>query len=161
MNPNWSVWKSKRNAEFPLSVFSGDFQTIVADIESVYKLEHRKTLFVEIRPYKDFIKWAEMQSPDWDRYSWDGTKVLVEQGLLPKSALTYYDRPDLSRAGITVNQWLEVGFEHYVNTLAKSIREGKNVPPLLTIEGRPIDGRHRALAATRLGLKTVPIADLS
>lgn len=156
-----SVWKRRGDFDVPLNQFSTDFRVLVEDIESAYKLGgHRKIAHVEVRPYGDFAEWARSQEPDWDRYAWDGTKVLVEQGRLPKSAMDNYDRPDLERAGVTVDEWLRRGFEHYVDAIARSIADGKNVPPLVEVEGEPIDGRHRTLAALKLGLPVAPIIDL-
>lgn len=128
------------------------------DVERAYKVGHRDVVHVEVRPYGDFVEWAKAMEPDWDRYTWDGTKVLIERGLLPKSA--NYDNPDLERAGVSVDEWYRLGFEHYVDSIAKSIRDGQNVAPLLAVEGEPIDGRHRVLAALKLGLRTAPIIDL-
>lgn len=156
-----SVWKRHGDFDVELREFSTDFRVLVEDIESAYKLgNHRKVAHVEVRPYGDFIEWAQSQKPDWDRYAWDGTKVLVEQGRLPKSAMDNYDRPDLERAGVTVDEWLQLGFEHYVDAIARSIAAGKNVPPLVAVEGEPIDGRHRTLAALKLGLPVAPIINL-
>lgn len=155
-----SIWNRHGNFEVALREFAVDFRALVEDVESAYKLGHRDVVEVEVRPYDDFVAWAENQKPDWDRYAWDGTKVLVEQKRLPKSALHDYDNPDLEHAGITVEEWQRLGFDHYVDSIAKSIASGKRVPPLVAVEGKPIDGRHRALAAHRLGLYAAPIIDL-
>jgi hypothetical protein len=155
-----SVWKRHGDFEVPLREFSNDFRVLVSDVEGAYKLGHRDVVDVEVRPYGDFVEWAKSQEPDWDRYAWDGTKVLVEQGRLPKSAMDDYDRPNLERAGITIDEWLRLGFEHYVDAIARSIADGKNVPPLVAIPDGPIDGRHRTLAALKLGLRVAPIIEL-
>jgi hypothetical protein len=155
-----SVWQRTGDFEVPLRQFSHDFRVLVSDVESAYKLGHRSVVDVEVRPYGDFVEWARSQEPDWDRYAWDGTKVLVEQGRLPKSALDDYDNPDLKRAGVTTDEWYRLGFEHYVNAIAKSIAKGDNVPPLVEIPEGPIDGRHRALAALKLGLRVAPVIEL-
>jgi hypothetical protein len=156
-----SVWKRHGDFDIELREFSTDFRVLVEDIESAYKLGgHRKIAHVEVRPYGDFIEWARAQEPDWDRYAWDGTKVLVEQGRLPKSAMDHYDNPNLERAGVTIEEWTQLGFEHYVDAIARSIAAGKNVPPLVAVEGEPIDGRHRTLAALRLGLPVAPVINL-
>ena len=156
-----SVWKRHGSFEVPLRDFSVDFRVLVQDIESAYKLgPHRNVVRVDVRPYGDFVEWARSQEPDWDRYAWDGTKVLVAQRRLPKSAMDHYENPDLERAGVTVDEWLRLGFEHYIDSMARSIADGKNVPPLVAVEGEPIDGRHRALAALRLGLSVAPIINL-
>ena len=153
-----SAWKRHGDFEIALREFRPDFRALVADVERAYKLGHRDVVHVEVRPYGDFVEWAKAQEPDWDRYAWDGTKVLVEQGRLPKSA--NYDNPDLERAGVSIDEWLRLGFEHYIDSIAKSIRDGQNVAPLVAVEDEPIDGRHRALAALKLGLRTAPIIDL-
>jgi hypothetical protein len=155
-----SMWTQQGATTIPLRRFSTDFRVLISDIESAYKLGHRDAVDVEVRPYDDFITWAESQEPDWDRYAWDGTKVLVEQRRLPKSALDNYDNPDLDRAGVSSDEWYRLGFEHYVEALAKSIAADKSVPPLVAVNGKPIDGRHRALAARQLGLFEAPVIDL-
>lgn len=155
-----NVWSRQGNFEAALRSFSVDFRALVKDVESAYKLGHRDIVEIDVRPYDDFVAWAQSQTPDWDRYTWDGTKVLVEQKRLPKAALSDYDNPDLKQAGIATEEWLRLGFEHYVDSIAESIASGKSVPPLVAVEGKPIDGRHRALAAHRLGLYAAPIIDL-
>jgi hypothetical protein len=155
-----SVWKRTGDFEVPLRQFSSDFRVLVSDVEGAYKLGHRDVVDVEVRPYGDFVEWAKRQEPDWDRYAWDGTKVLVEQERLPKSALDNYDNPDLERAGVTAEEWHQLGFEHYVDAIAQSIAKGDNVPPLVAAVSEPIDGRHRALAALKLGFRVAPVIDL-
>lgn len=155
-----SVWKRSGAFAVPLRQFSVDFRVLVSDVESAYKRAHHDTVEVEVRPYGDFVEWAIDQEPDWDRYAWDGTTVLVEQGRLPKSALINYDNPDLKRARATSDEWYQLGFEHYVDAIAKSIASGANVPPLVAVGGKPIDGRHRVLAALKLRLPVAPIIDL-
>lgn len=155
-----SVWKRSGDFKMALREFRPDFRAIVADIERAYKLGHRDTVDVEVRPYGDFVEWAKSQEPDWDRYAWDGTKVLVAQKRLPKSAMDKPDNPDLERAGVTADEWYKLGFDHYVTSMARSIAKGDNVPPLVEIPDGPIDGRHRALAALKLGLRTAPVIDL-
>lgn len=154
------LWTQSGDVRVPLRTFGTDFHVLVSDIESAYKLGHRDVVDVQVRPYDDFVAWAQAQQPDWDRYAWDGTKVLVDQQRLPKSAMRDYDRPDLRSAGVTADEWYRLGFDHYVDALARSITAGKNVPPLVAVCGKPIDGRHRALAAQRLGLFEAPVIDL-
>ena len=155
-----NLWTQSRDTRVPLSAFSADFRVLVSDIESAYKLGHRDSVDVQVRPYDDFVAWAQAQDPDWDRYAWDGTKVLVEQGRLPRSALSDYDRPDLRRADATADEWHRLGFEHSIDAIARSIAARKNVPPLVAVCGKPIDGRHRAIAAQQLGLFEAPVIDL-
>lgn len=153
------LWTSADD-EVPLRSFPADFRALIADLESAYKLGHRSAVAVTLRVYDDFLAWAEQEKPDWDRYAWDGTKALVEQGRLPRSAMRDYDNPDLAQAKATRDEWRRLGFDRYVDQIALSLAAGNSVPPLVAVRGRPVDGRHRALAAARLGLAEAPVVDL-
>jgi hypothetical protein len=160
-SPIVSVWEHYGDFEVPLQQFNYDFRVLIADIVSAYKIQQQHdNVHIEVRPYRDFVKWAKDQEPDWDRYTWNGTRVLVAQKRLPKSALDEYDNPNLAHAGISTIEWYNLGFADYITTLAKAIQKSANIPPLVAVNGFPIDGRHRTLAALQLGLKVAPVMNL-
>lgn len=153
-----SPWQRRGDFNVKLRQFNIDFQVLVGDCGWA-----GDQAFVRVRGYDDFTAWAQGQQPDWDRYRWDGVDELVKRGLLPRHVLGRYDE-DIPQLRVLEAQGIdvyEVGFDRYVNSLAKSIAAGKMVPPLVAIGGVPVDGRHRTLAALRLGRKTAPIIDLA
>lgn len=165
-----SLW-SALPGEYVVDItqYTNDFQTMVQQLVGEGddpKSFPWKMTRVTVRPFEDFQRWAQAEEPDWDRYTWDAVKELVSRELLPEKALDDYDSPatwekirTLMRGSDTPA--LRIGFAHYVQSLATSLMLSKaNMPPLVSVEGAPADGRHRTLAATLLGLRYAPVLDL-
>lgn len=154
-----SPWKQQGSFIVDLRQFNIDFRVLLSDLGWP---NDQARIRVDVRSYEDFAAWAQKQEPDWDRYRWDGVDELVKRGLLPRHVLDRYDQriPQLDALKAQGIDVYEVGFDRYVDSLARSIKDGKVVPPLVAVDGSPVDGRHRALAALRLDRKTAPVIDL-
>lgn len=49
----------------------------------------------------------------------------------------------------------------YIRSIAKLMKAGADLPPLIVSGGRPFDGQHRAIAAKQLGIKLAPVVDIT
>lgn len=51
--------------------------------------------------------------------------------------------------------------EAFIESVALKIKMGDPVPPVLIDQGELFDGRHRAWAAEKIGLRKVPVVDIT
>ena len=121
---------------------------------------------VRVRAYQDFAEWAKSMRTDFDDRHWGvGIYALVDQGRLPEQAKNVYDEPEIKRylsaAGLTQDDVYQAGFDRHVELLAEAIQRGQDIPPLVTLNGEPRDGRHRTLAALSLGLRVAPVLEVA
>jgi hypothetical protein len=49
----------------------------------------------------------------------------------------------------------------FIEDVSNMIKRGEDVPPLLVLDGKLFDGRHRAWAAKDAGLKRAPVVDIT
>lgn len=176
---NWTneptVWMYGKNedAVVDLHRYRQDFQVVVDQLRGSGQIRTSFTdhAVVHVRPYKDFVKWARQQPSD-DRHWTDGIYALVKLGLLPevvvqeeRRSAPIYDTPGirgyLQEAGLTREDVLRVGLDSSVASIADAISGGQDIPPLVTSHGKPVDGRHRALAALSLGLTAAPVMEIA
>ena len=160
-----SLWLASTGAHtVDLRRYSHDFRVLLGQLEEegyVLDLEHA---IVTVGPYDAFIDWATAEEPDWNRYTWDAVKVLIERKKLPASAIDKYDSPDtwakIRAAGITDEMAYRIGWMHYVQSIATSILVGDDMPPLVSMGGQPADGRHRTIAAYTARMEYAPVLNL-
>lgn len=167
--------------EIPLREFAVDFRVMVKQLEDaldmgmengVQPLLRCEALIVRVRPFDDFRAWAEGEEPDWDRYLSTAAIWLHGRGLIDERIMHAYDAPAsapvleaASRAAGFADQW-RCGFDAYVAALARALADedpgipGEPLPPLLSLDGQPRDGRHRTLAAIRAGITAAPVAEI-
>ena len=160
-----SVWKRRGTFVIDIRRYRADFQVLVDQLRR--RGQEGDCAIVRVRPYQDFKRWATGMRTEYDdRHFYPGVEELVRRGSLPEQILrddyeaTRVIGPHLRRLGM---EWLDVvrlGMDRHIEDLAQAIRSGKEVPPLVSVGGVPRDGRHRALAAMKLGLGRAPILDV-
>jgi len=178
-----SVWLTKNiwfapegtTVEVETKSYTHDFRVMIQQLCEELKKPEPTTVKVCIREYTDFKKWAIEMEPDYDRYTYDCVDLLVRGGKLPAESLQDYDTPELWKKIRKITggetRLYELGLREYVNKLALTILCGE-APPLIASAAHlcrcgetevcgPVDGRHRTLAATSLGLVCVPVIELA
>jgi hypothetical protein len=160
-----SAWKRSGTFAVSLDRYDGNFRDTLSELTEGRSLN---MAIVRIKPYGNFKKWwPAMDSTFDDRHFYPGLVVLAERGDIPQSILsqdydsTYVIGPHLKRLGLTWEDVAKLGMDRMIAALMMAIESGRDVPPLVTRLGRPADGRHRTLAAMRLGLKKAPVMEVS
>ncbi len=143
----------------PIQTFRHDFQVLLSDYGAV-----GTTAIVRILPYNHFKSWAHKQRPDWDRYLPNSADFLFKSGKLTAHECSecYTSKVFTKIKNLLDQDPYDLGFKLYIESMAYSIaKPNTDVAPLVTQLGKPIDGRHRTLAAELLERKVVPILEIS
>jgi hypothetical protein len=150
------------------ATFTEDFGTIL--LQLFQEAEPRRhndlpdTVQVCGEPIGDFEKWAQDMTPEWDRYEHEAELIAIKKGLVSKQIVREENgvggRPNWQNRLDEATQMslYEEGLKLYLDGLIKGIQKpSEEIPPLIRIHGRPVDGRHRTWAAMRMGKKIVPV----
>jgi hypothetical protein len=162
----WVTLKPGEEVSVPVEVYRSDFQDMVRQLEEHAGVRHVRKIRVVAMPMEPFARWARNMKPDWDRYLYETARHLMERGRISLDDVDDFDRPRgkaimkkaIKRAGLP--EPYKLGQKIYIERLAGDMRKRKPLPPILMVNGRPMDGRHRVLAALTLGLKTVPVTEV-
>jgi hypothetical protein len=179
-----SLWDLPEGAEVevPISRYKNDpsFIDMVEQLQTTYdpaskRMRHPAQfathLKVRARTYDDFVKWVSDFHKDdvfeWDRYEGTAARYLRDKGLISESE--YKTWGTTAKGDVLAKAAQKLGYQDeyalglhlYVGNLADAIARGEDIPPLLTVDGKPADGRHRTFAARKLDRKVAPVADIS
>lgn len=152
--------------ETPVKRFDDDFRVMVSQLADEVGCD-ADVLIVKRVPLAPLVSDVRLMDPDWDRYLGVTAHDLHTRGVISYTLARNYDTPEGFKQLEAVMKRLRLpdpykyGFKRYIALLAEAIRTGAPIPPVLTVGGRLADGRHRVIAAVRLGLKTAPVAEVS
>jgi hypothetical protein len=129
-----SVWQREGVFKVRVDTFSPAFQEELRTFGAVGDVA-----VIRMQSCEPFVEWVQ-QFTQLRRY-------LFSAGAEPAKS----DAPIVAT---------DVAADGYIDALVKAIVAGENVPPLVTKDGKPVDGRHRALAARKMGLQLVPVMEI-
>lgn len=142
-----SPWQREGVFKVQIDAFDDYFLRKVRELGGV-----GTTAVVRLKPYDEFIVWAAQLRAGGlgvdSRVLPAGVQALADSGETPTV-------DNLIASGVE-----ELGVPAYVDEMVRAIVAGENIPPLVTKGGKPADGRHRALAARKMGLVLVPVMEI-
>lgn len=141
-----------------------DFEVLLGQCYDELHQELPKILLVTGEPVEDFVAWVSDDCPDWDRYEYESAQAAIERKLMPRKAYMeengvngkplWWDR----FSEVTKRELDEAGYQRYIQNLVKEIKMSpRNIPPLVRMQGKPADGRHRTLALMKMDRKVAPV----
>jgi hypothetical protein len=167
------VWKLKEGetVEVSLRRYGSDFNDMVGQLQDLAGMPYSHYGILVVRGKKldtALRSWAEKMEPDWDRYPGSVAYLLHGKGLIDNETYSKYDSTKgfaemeraLAKTKSPERDVYKLGFQLYVDSVGKGILREPNMPPVLTLKGKPLDGRHRVLAAIKLKRKVVPVAEI-
>lgn len=157
MNPNGFIFTAEKFARKRQDTRINLYKSLVKRFSKEIKMDFEfvnqgyKTLFVLTRPDLDKSKLSETSYPIADYDEWYGDRQYKEQG-----AKLVKMTPDQYIARVRPLR-LDDESEDNIEDLINHIKSGRTLDPLKIYPDGKEDGRHRAYAAKRLGIKYVPV----